>query len=152
MAHLASAGSHAINGVAALHTELLKQTVLCDFYRVSPGKFFNVTNGVTPRRWMVLSNPRLSELVTGRIGDAWIADLEDHVRRIEPLADDRGFQAEWQAVKAANKWDLTRLIKEGLPAHKIGRAYRFDLIEVDAWFRTRDVESRWSERPAGETA
>ena len=70
MAHLACVGSHAINGVAALHSELLKQTVLRDFYAVSPDKFFNVTNGVTPRRWMVLSNPKLSALITSRIGDA----------------------------------------------------------------------------------
>ena len=64
MAHLACIGSHAINGVAALHTELLKQTVLSDFYRVAPEKFVNVTNGVTPRRWIVLSNPELSALIT----------------------------------------------------------------------------------------
>ncbi len=70
MAHLASVGSHAINGVAALHSELLKQTVLRDFYAVAPEKFFNVTNGVTPRRWIVLSNPKLSALITSRIGDA----------------------------------------------------------------------------------
>ncbi len=69
MAHLASVGSHAINGVAALHTELLKQTVLSDFYRVAPEKFFNVTNGVTPRRWIALSNPNLSALITRKIGD-----------------------------------------------------------------------------------
>ena len=72
MAHLASVGSHAINGVAALHTELLKQTVLRDFYAVAPEKFLNVTNGVTPRRWIVLSNPQLSALITSTIGDGWI--------------------------------------------------------------------------------
>ena len=88
MAHLACVGSHAINGVAALHSELLKQTVLRDFYAVSPEKFFNVTNGVTPRRWMVLSNPKLSALITSRIGDGWVANLEDELRRLEPLADD----------------------------------------------------------------
>jgi starch phosphorylase len=64
MAHLASVGSHAINGVAALHTELLERTVLADFHRVTPEKFVNVTNGVTPRRWIALSNPELSALVT----------------------------------------------------------------------------------------
>ena len=92
MAHLACVGSHAINGVAALHTELLKQTVLSDFHRVAPEKFLNVTNGVTPRRWMALSNPRLSALITRHIGDRWIADLEDELPRLEPLADDAGFQ------------------------------------------------------------
>jgi starch phosphorylase len=112
MAHLASVGSHAINGVAALHTELLKQTVLGDFYRVMPDKFVNVTNGVTPRRWIVLSNPRLSALITGKIGDAWVSNLEQELERIEPLAGDRGFQREWQKVKAENKRDLARFIKE----------------------------------------
>jgi len=112
MAHLASVGSHAINGVAALHTELLTRTVLGDFYRVMPGKFVNVTNGVTPRRWIVLSNPRLSALITGRIGDAWISNLEGELARIEPFAGDAGFRHEWQTVKADNKRDLARFIKE----------------------------------------
>jgi glycogen phosphorylase len=112
MAHLASVGSHAINGVAALHTELLKQTVLGDFYRIAPEKFLNVTNGVTPRRWIVLSNPRLSALITSRIGERWIADLEGGLGGLEPLAADAGFQAEWQAVKAENKRDLADLIKD----------------------------------------
>jgi starch phosphorylase len=112
MAHLASVGSHAINGVAALHTELLKQTVLRDFYTVAPQKFLNVTNGVTPRRWIVLSNPKLSALITRRIGDRWISDLEEEMERIEPLALDPGFQTEWQAVKADNKRALAGLIKK----------------------------------------
>ena len=72
MAHLACVGSHAINGVAELHTELLKQTVLHDFYEMMPEKFSNKTNGVTPRRFMVLSNPGLSRLITGKIGDTWV--------------------------------------------------------------------------------
>ena len=112
MAHLASVGSHAINGVAALHTELLKRTVLHDFHRVSPEKFFNVTNGVTPRRWIALSNPKLSALITRHIGDRWLANLEDELRRLEPLAGDPDFQMDWQAVKADNKRALARLIKE----------------------------------------
>ena len=112
MAHLASVGSHAINGVAALHTELLKQTVLRDFHTVAPEKFFNVTNGVTPRRWMALSNPGLSALITRHIGEAWIADLEDELARIEPLAADSGFQREWQDVKASNKRTLAALVTE----------------------------------------
>jgi starch phosphorylase len=119
MAHLACVGSHAINGVAALHTELLKGTVLRDFYTVMPGKFFNVTNGVTPRRWIVLSNPKLSALITSRIGDRWISSLEDELRRLEPLAEDRGFQAEWQAVKADNKQALATFIHQrtGITVH-----------------------------------
>ena len=75
MANLATVGSHAVNGVAALHTELLKQTVMRDFYELSPEKFHNVTNGVTPRRWIVLSNPGLTELITEAIGDRWISSF-----------------------------------------------------------------------------
>lgn len=112
MAHLASVGSHAINGVAALHSELLAKTVLRDFYQVSPQKFLNVTNGVTPRRWIVLSNPKLSALMTSRIGKRWIADLEGEIGRLEPLADDGGFRGEWQAVKNYNKRSLGTVIKE----------------------------------------
>jgi starch phosphorylase len=112
MANLASAGSHAINGVAALHTELLKQTVLRDFYAVSPEKFLNVTNGVTPRRWLVLSNPKLSALITSRIGDRWISDLEGEIERLAPFAADPDFQREWQAVKADNKRALATMIEE----------------------------------------
>ncbi len=112
MAHLASVGSHAINGVAALHTELLKQTVLRDFYTLTPEKFFNVTNGVTPRRWIALSNPQLTALVTSQIGDRWIANLENELQRLEPLAADAGFQNEWRAVKAGNKRALANFIKE----------------------------------------
>jgi glycogen phosphorylase len=112
MAHLASVGSHAINGVAALHTELLKQTVLRDFYRVAPEKFFNVTNGVTPRRWMALSNPKLSALISQRIGDRWIANLEGELQHLQPLAFDVDFQRDWQTVKADNKRALADLLKE----------------------------------------
>jgi starch phosphorylase len=112
MAHLAAVGSHAINGVAALHSELLKQTVLRDFHAVAPEKFFNVTNGVTPRRWMALSNPGLSGLISRHIGEAWIADLEDELARIEPLACDSGFQREWHEVKASNKRTLAALVTE----------------------------------------
>ena len=112
MAHLASVGSHAINGVAALHTELLKRTVLGDFHRIAPEKFLNVTNGVTPRRWMVLSNPRLSALITRHIGGRWISDLEEELGRLEPLAEDREFQREWRAVKADNKSALAGIIRQ----------------------------------------
>jgi starch phosphorylase len=112
MAHLASVGSHAINGIAALHSELLKQTVLRDFYAVMPEKFTNVTNGVTPRRWIVLSNPKLSALITSKIGDRWISDLEEELERIEPFAIDPGFQREWQTIKADNKRALAGFIKK----------------------------------------
>ena len=114
MAHLACVGSHTINGVAQLHSNLLKETVLRDFAELWPDKFCNVTNGVTPRRFVAVSNPGLTELVTKRIGDAWIRDLE-RLRELEPLADDIGFQREWRAVKLANKRRLAILI-----AHRTG--------------------------------
>jgi starch phosphorylase len=112
MAHLATVGSHAINGVAALHTDLLKQTVLRDFHQFAPRKFLNVTNGVTPRRWIVLSNPALSSLITRHIGDRWVAATEHEFHRLEPLAVDPGFQHEWREVKAANKQALAEFIKD----------------------------------------
>ena len=112
MAHLATVGSHAVNGVAALHTELLKETVLRDFHEIAPEKFHNITNGVTPRRWMALSNPGLAELITGAIGDEWICRLESEIGRLEPLAADAGFRERWRAVKQANKERLAGLIRE----------------------------------------
>ena len=112
MAHLATVGSHTINGVAALHTDLLKRTVLKDFYAWAPDRFLNVTNGVTPRRWIVLSNPKLTELITQHIGHRWISALEEELVRIEPLADDADFQQKWRAVKADNKQVLARFIKD----------------------------------------
>jgi starch phosphorylase len=112
MAHLACVGSHAINGVAALHTDLLKQTVLRDFHQLMPEKFVNVTNGVTPRRWIAMSNPRMSALITSRIGERWIANLEEEFARLEPLADDAAFQSAWLEVKADNKRVLAAMIKE----------------------------------------
>ncbi len=112
MAHLASLGSHAINGVATLHTELLKRDVLRDFYELYPEKFHNVTNGVTPRRWIVLSNPGLTDLITSRIGDNWIRNTEDELQRLEKFAEDAGFQEDWRRVKRDNKLNLAALIKE----------------------------------------
>jgi starch phosphorylase len=111
MAHLACVGAHTINGVAALHSELLKSDVLKDFYELYPEKFQNKTNGVTPRRWMVLANPQLAKLITSSIGTAWITDLNE-LRRLEPLANDAGFRAEWQAIKQANKRDFAQLALE----------------------------------------
>ena len=111
MANLACVGSQAINGVAALHTELLKQDVLRDFHQLWPEKFSNKTNGVTPRRFMVLSNPRLSELITDKIGDTWVKHL-DELRKLEPFADDKDFLDKWQQVKLENKRVLAGLIQD----------------------------------------
>jgi starch phosphorylase len=113
MAHLAALGSHAINGVAALHTELLKTRVLRDFYELTPEKFSNKTNGVTPRRWMVLANPGLAQLITSRLGSGWVHDLEK-LRRLEPLAADREFHDEWRAIKLQNKAKLSNFIQDRL--------------------------------------
>jgi glycogen phosphorylase len=110
MAHLACVGSHAVNGVAALHTELLKRDVLADFNELWPEKFTNVTNGVTPRRFLALINPGLAALITRAIGDTWPGELGD-LRRLEPLADDAAFRAEWRAVKRANKNALAEEVR-----------------------------------------
>ena len=110
MANLACVGSHGINGVAELHTELLKKDVLRDFYELYPEKFSNKTNGVTPRRFMLLSNPRLADLVTGRIGDGWITDLEQ-LRKLEALGEDKEFKTEWSRIKRLNKIDLSEAIR-----------------------------------------
>ncbi|MGK7908913.1 MAG: glycogen/starch/alpha-glucan phosphorylase [Synechococcus sp.] len=110
MANLATVGSHAVNGVAALHSELVKQDLMPDFYDYWPDKFFNVTNGVTPRRWMVLSNPKLADLITSRIGENWIGHLDD-LKKLETLADDAGFRQEWRQVKLAAKQKLADRLK-----------------------------------------
>jgi glycogen phosphorylase len=111
MANLACVGSHRINGVARLHSDLLKQTVLRDFAELWPEKFCNVTNGVTPRRFVALSNPGLTKLITSRIGDDWLRDL-NQLRKLEPLADDPEFQQQWREVKLANKRRLAAVITE----------------------------------------
>jgi len=110
MANLATVGSHAVNGVAELHSKLLKQTVLKDFAELWPKKFFNVTNGVTPRRFVALSNPGLSRLINQRVGDGWLRNL-DKLRALERFADDSEFQRQWREVKLANKRRLAALIQ-----------------------------------------
>ena len=109
MAYLATVGSHAINGVAELHSRLLQETTLHDFYELWPHKFLNVTNGVTPRRFLLASNPRLSSLVTQKIGDSWITHLDD-LRKLESFIDDSGFRSECRKIKLANKQDLAGYI------------------------------------------
>jgi starch phosphorylase len=118
MANLACVGSHAINGVAALHTELLKHTVLKDFHDLWPEKFLNVTNGVTPRRFLALSNPALSRLITEKIGEGWVRNLEE-LKRLEEFAGDLEFHRDWRRVKLENKKRLAAIIKErtGIAVH-----------------------------------
>ncbi|MDB5309225.1 MAG: glycogen phosphorylase [Gemmataceae bacterium] len=109
MAHLACVGSHAVNGVAGLHSRLLREHLLRDFAEFEPGQYLNVTNGITPRRFLLLCNPRLATLISAAIGDGWAADL-DRLRGLEPFAADPGFRAEWRGVKRAAKADLAALI------------------------------------------
>jgi starch phosphorylase len=109
MAHLATVGSHAINGVAAMHSELVKSTILKDFYEMWPERFFNKTNGVTPRRFIGLSNPSLRKLLDETIGDGWLVDLQK-LRGLERHLDDPSFQQRWRAVKRENKARLSSLI------------------------------------------
>jgi len=110
MAHLACVGSHAINGVAALHSELLKREVLRDFGELWPERFQNVTNGVTPRRFIMLANPGLTKLVTDAIGDGWTRNL-DELRALQPMADDPAFRDAWRRVKRMNKEALAAEIE-----------------------------------------
>jgi starch phosphorylase len=110
MAHLAAIGSHSINGVAALHTELLTRDVLRDFYLIHPERFFSITNGVTPRRWIALSNPRFARLITEAIGDRWLSWTEEELPKLESIIDDREFCQRWRLIKRENKVDLSNFI------------------------------------------
>ncbi len=111
MAHLAVVGSHSVNGVSALHSDLLRHNLLPDFSSLWPERFTNKTNGVTPRRWLLQANPGLAGLITRTIGDRWVTDLE-RLRDLEPLADDTGFQDEFLAIKRANKERLAKVVAE----------------------------------------
>jgi starch phosphorylase len=111
MAHLACVGSHAINGVADLHTQLLKESVLRDFHELWPHKISNKTNGVTPRRWLALTNPALTRLISDAIGDGWLRDLS-RLTELKRLADDAGFQRSWRQIKHNNKVGLAALVRD----------------------------------------
>ncbi len=110
MAHLAIVGSHKVNGVAEIHTQLMRQTIFADFDRFYPGKIVNMTNGITPRRWLNQSNTQLAELISSRIGKAWLKDLSQ-LKQLIPLAEDAAFRKEYAAIKRANKMRLVELIK-----------------------------------------
>ena len=111
MAHVAFAGSHRINGVSELHTHLLRISVFADLARVFPNRIVNVTNGITPRRWLADANPDLAALITRRIGGGWLTDLS-RLASLAPLAEDAGFRAEFRAVKHANKARLAKYLTE----------------------------------------
>lgn len=125
MAHLAVIGSHTVNGVAALHSELLKTTLFADFDRIYPGKFVNVTNGITPRRWLNQSNPGLTQLISAAIGDDFQHDLSQ-LAKLVPLAEDADFRAAFRAVKHANKVRLANRI-ESLIGVKLNTNSLFDV-------------------------
>lgn len=111
MANLSIVGSHAINGVAALHTEILKNIVFRDFYQLWPEKFVNVTNGITPRRWLKAANPMLSKLISETIGDAWVKDL-DELKKLEAYIDDPAFIENWREVK----WGCKKILADKIEA------------------------------------
>ena len=125
MAHLAVVGSHTVNGVAALHSELLKTTLFADFNRIYPNKFVNVTNGITPRRWLNQCNPDLTALLTKVIGTGFQKDL-DRLKLITPLADDEKFRKAFRDVKLANKLRLSNKI-EDLTGVKLNPNSLFDV-------------------------
>ncbi|TVQ21598.1 MAG: glycogen/starch/alpha-glucan phosphorylase [Spirochaetaceae bacterium] len=102
MANLAIVGSHTVNGVSALHSQIITRDLFRDFHELWPEKFTNMTNGITQRRWLASCNPGLSDLITSRIGDGWVTDL-DQLKALVPLAEDPDFRAEWRAVKRRNK-------------------------------------------------
>jgi starch phosphorylase len=110
MGHLAIAGSHSVNGVAALHSQLVKTTLVPEMYEMWPERFNNKTNGVTQRRWLLKTNPKLSALITHTVGSDWITDL-DKLRGLEEHAEDEGFQREFAAIKHLNKQRLAKVIK-----------------------------------------
>ena len=118
MANLAVVGSHKVNGVAGLHSELLRERVMPEFNEIYPGKFINITNGITHRRWLLKCNPELSALITSKIGSDWERNLEE-LTKLEPFAKDKKFKKEFMAIKHRNKQALSELIEKELdiPVH-----------------------------------
>ncbi|MGA7859800.1 MAG: glycogen/starch/alpha-glucan phosphorylase, partial [Terracidiphilus sp.] len=111
MAHLAIVGSHAVNGVSELHSQLIRTSLVPEFAQLWPAKFSNKTNGVAPRRWLLKANPHLSRLLCESIGDSWITDMAE-LRNLEPFSTDEGFQARFAEVKLQNKQRLARIIRD----------------------------------------
>jgi len=110
MAHLATVGSRCVNGVSKIHTKLMKETIFADFEKLYPGRIINITNGITPRRWLYQSNPGLSELISSRIGKKWVSDLSE-LRKLIPLAGDAEFRKQFRQTRLANKEMLANIIK-----------------------------------------
>jgi len=125
MAHLSIVGSHAVNGVAAIHSEIIKKEVFKDFYEMNPEKFQNKTNGITPRRWLLLCNPALSDVIADKIGDGWIVHL-DQLQQLKKWAKDPAFQRIIQKVKQENKLRLATLLEKDYNL-KINPSSMFDI-------------------------
>ena len=125
MAHLALVGSHKVNGVAAIHSDLVRRTLFPDFHAMWPERFTNKTNGITPRRWLLRANPALAAFVTARIGDGWITDL-GRLRDLEPWAADQASQAEFLAIKRRCKAQLVKLLSAATVVH-VDPGWLFDI-------------------------
>ncbi|HSN15984.1 MAG TPA: glycogen/starch/alpha-glucan family phosphorylase, partial [Anaeromyxobacteraceae bacterium] len=128
-------GSHSVNGVAALHTELLQNELFHDFHALWPEKFNNKTNGVTPRRWLLSANPELSKAITEAIGPAWVTDAE-RLRELEPLAEDSGFRRLFRGIKRENKERLAAIIRsEGGPAVDVDSIFDVQVKRIHEYKR-----------------
>lgn len=125
MGNLAFVGSHSINGVSALHTELMKETVFADLHRLYPDRINNKTNGITPRRWLIQCNPGLTTLTREAIGDGFLDDI-DEIKRLDPFAEDAAFRDKFAAVKRANKTRLANLVADRLGI-KVDPSALFDI-------------------------
>ncbi|MER8548729.1 glycogen/starch/alpha-glucan phosphorylase [Mesorhizobium sp. M0684] len=125
MGNLAFVGSHSINGVSALHTELMKETVFADLHRLYPDRINNKTNGITPRRWLIQCNPGLTALTREAIGDGFLDDI-DEIKRLDPFAEDAAFRDKFAAVKRANKMRLAKLVADRLGI-KVDPSALFDI-------------------------
>ncbi len=125
MAHLAIVGSHSVNGVSALHTELIKTSLVPDFFARWPERFNNKTNGITQRRWLLKANPLLADLLSQTVGSEWVTNLS-HLKRLEPFADDPAFQDRFRKIKLANKKHLAKIIYQTTRV-KINPDSRFDI-------------------------
>ncbi|KRT86264.1 hypothetical protein AMK59_582 [Oryctes borbonicus] len=125
MAHLSIVGSHAVNGVARIHSEIIKKDLFKDFYELTPEKFQNKTNGITPRRWLLMCNPGLSDVISNRIGEEWIVHL-DQLRQLKKFAKDSSFQTEVMKVKQENKLRLAELLEKDYGV-KVNPASLFDI-------------------------
>ncbi|GJQ65449.1 hypothetical protein Trydic_g7554 [Trypoxylus dichotomus] len=125
MAHLSIVGSHAVNGVARIHSEIIKKDIFKDFYELTPEKFQNKTNGITPRRWLLMCNPGLSDVISNKIGEEWIVHL-DQLQQLKKFAKDSSFQTEVMKVKQENKLRLAELLEKDYGV-KVNPASLFDI-------------------------